>query len=163
MVSTKGPTGLTSSAHTRTNFPITTWGLGDSLNPTAGSLLSHTIESETTSLTGLETIWSQQNPNIHAHKCPGTPTPPGLLQKQIRHLDKFQPPYYSPDFQLSDYTPHSSLSATHTHRQHLTDLTGDHMVLTKPQHSVQAPHHQHQHWTPSLPTTATHRQHPTDW
>ena len=119
----KGPRGFTSSPQTHTyDFPITTWGVGDILSPTAaaaaaGCLLSHTIESETTSLTGLETIWSQQNPNIHAHKCPGTPTPPGLLQKQIRHLDKFQPPYYSPDFQLSDYTPHSSLSATHPHTQ----------------------------------------------
>ena len=56
MVSTRGPRGLTSSPQTHTyDFPITTWGVGDILSPTAaaaaGSLLSHTIESETTSLT----------------------------------------------------------------------------------------------------------------
>ena len=48
----KGPRGFTSSPQTHTyDFPITTWGVGDILSPTAGSLLSHTIESETTSLT----------------------------------------------------------------------------------------------------------------
>ena len=58
MVSTRGPRGLTSSPQTHTyDFPITTWGVGDILSPTAaaaaaaGCLLSHTIESETTSLT----------------------------------------------------------------------------------------------------------------